>query len=1425
MGATGTVHSKCCVLSSRITLGKWSGDQSFVISDKVTRYDMVLGRDFLKHNNVIVDHGNDVIKIKDLIIDVNSLMNNTVDVSSDTDIGDNQISDSAGDLNEHGDGIKVNVNPLAEYECKAVGDHIIKPNSQKLVSFRIDDSFNRDQNNLICFEGRDISQYGCLIAKSLHDCNSQVYFCNVLNSSNNSVRIKNAGVIGKVMSCVLASEYEESKLNSMDNSAMTKQVHFEQPSDVSYREHRTKLKHINSLNLGLNLNDDQRNKLLAVLYKNHNYFAWDENSLGRTNLVEHKVPTGDSKPIEQYQYPIPTIAKEAMREQVEDMLKKGIIQDSASSWCSPVLLIKKILPDNSVKYRFCIDLRKVNDLTAKDCYSLPRIDETVDALGGSVFFSSMDIDRAFWQVVMADEDKHKFAFRVDGRLLEPNVMPFGSKNAPATFQRLLDKVLRGLTWKQCLVYIDDILVFGRSFEEHLTRLDAVLARIGEAGLLLKPEKCEFGKSEVKYLGFEISDKGLRPSQAKVAKLLATEPPKTTKVLHSFMCSINYYRTLIPLYSQLTARLLTMSTSKEKICKWAPETIEDFNNLKKSLANAPILVFPNFDKVFVLQCDASKFSIGGVCLQQYGIKLFPVMFFGRKLTAVEIRYSTTERELLAIVYAYLACYHLVYGRKIIFGTDHKPLVTLCKLKRPFDRLGRLLNHLMGVDYTLEYIPGPLNYLADFMSRVIIQDGTSSPSHICNINSIKLESSVNWVNEQSRDVAIQNVIQCIKNKSIDKAWLNLKSGSSWLRERKFLYIVQNVLMHGSSKIVVPEHFVNNILKLFHDSPFAGHRGFGSTVYAISCRYFWIRLYTDVKEYCRSCHVCQIFNYPNLTGRAPLIPILTSRPGEFVHLDYMGPFKVSRAGNKYICLAVDAHIKYLWFACTRTIDEISTALFLFSEIVCKVGPVENIVSDQGACFESNVFKHLCILIGSNKLRSSAYHPSGNGVIEVVNRVIKPNLAKYVSNSHDDWDLCLPLAVNSYNNTVHSSIGITPHEAMFNRPPVLLADIICNNKLPKETNASNVSDFTMAVYKNAIRVRNEISFNKAAAQAKQKAAYDQYVKNSRIYLIGDLVKLKNYSKAKPGFCQAFIEKSVGPYKVIKQCGDSSYRIQDDMGNSQVVHYDRLSPYKSREHVPNDNINYASPLRERIDVVKHNDLASNMRGFGGLVYLYKKKLGRVAARTLIDSETEDNLEIDPNINNDSFESASEEINVNVEAVASVGVNTVLNNVNLGTNGSEHDFMSLENFKSLFTLSCEKRLNTKGKTMAMCLGCLNWYEKLTGLRIHKLNCTKPVPRISAADKLVFDDWVSTLSVHVPNEKSSQFTISKNPTTSSAAQFPIDVTEDQEVELILAEKSFLKLKKSSDVFSDIDSDTSDGSEFDLNILRSSPENEWSDEKTD
>ena len=392
------------------------------------------------------------------------------------------------------------------------------------------------EGNDVYFEPKSILAQGGVIGKSVHDVNATSKYYNVVNIMNYAIVLKAGTRVGEMFASEIAPEpppqEEQKQLNEAGNGH----------------------KDILTLKLGETLTSTEKKKLQALLAEYHECFQWNFDSIGHTMLVTHSIPTGDHRPIVQKQYPIPTVAQESMRNQVKDLLDKGFIRESNSSWRSPILLIKKILADGTIQYRFCIDLRKVNDITAKDAYSLPRIDETVNALSGSKFLSTMDIDRAFWQVALDEADKRKTAFVVDGQLYEFNVMPFGSMNEPATFQRLMDKVLRGLTWKQCLVYLDDVLVFAKTFEQHLDHLINVFERIKSSGLRLKPAKCCFATEKVEYLGFTISSKGIQPSRIKVEALLKIKPPATTKLLHSFLCSINFYRGLIPNYGHLTVEL-------------------------------------------------------------------------------------------------------------------------------------------------------------------------------------------------------------------------------------------------------------------------------------------------------------------------------------------------------------------------------------------------------------------------------------------------------------------------------------------------------------------------------------------------------------------------------------------------------------------------------------------------------------------------------------------------------------------------------------------------------------------------------------------------------------------------------------------------------------------------------------------------------
>jgi hypothetical protein len=1181
--ATQNVTSHCTVTIAAIQIQGWSGKYQFTISDRITKNDVVIGRDFLKHFGVIINHGSDTLQLQDNLIrfidasiiqaipsNVNKIVtfdDKTELIPNDNSSGSDENIASLTNKQSTGPTVKIaSAIPLINYstddlDCHAACSTTIPPLSQRLVEL-LHGKIHNDKDFLF-FEPFYPMPIGCLIARSINSSTDKI-FCNVINTLVVPVTINKGSLLGRFVDGVLA---ENNDYNEQSNT-ITRQSQIKQSiavfeailNETSCPPHADAVqwKNVCSIPTGVRLSAQQLFKLRIVLLKNYSAFQWDPNGISRTNLVEHSINTGDHPPIRTKQYPIPTVAMEHIRAQAAQMLKDGTIRHSHSSWQSPILLIKQSQPDGSTKYRFCVDLRKVNAVTARDSYNLPRISETVDKLNGMMFFSNGDIDRAFWQVGVVEKDKCKHAFNVDGTLYEGNVMSFGSMNAPATFQRLMDTILKGLTWKQCLAYIDDILIFSRTFDAHLQHIDEVLSRIMNASLKLKPSKCSFGNHEVEYLGFRISDEGIQPSRKKVERLLQVKPPKTPDLLHSYLCSINFYRQDIPHFGHITAELHEMAASKVKFLTWTNEALRHFARLQQAFASAPILAFPDFDKPFYIQGDASAKAIGGACLQKHTSKpksefvFRPNCFFGRKLTKTERRWSATERELLALVYGYHICYHLVFGRRIVFLSDHKPLATLDKLKLPFGRLGQLLFKLEGVDYTIQYIEGAKNFLPDFLSRANFEELTKAVA-----NSILVTSSINWAQEQARDEEILRIMACIRKSATEANWKECTNGSRWFRERTELFILNNVLYHGKTRLVVPSHLKSNIMSLHHDSPFAGHRGSESMFKALEFRYYWNYMMTEIKNFCRSCTKCQKYNYSVIHNRAPMKSIEVTRRNQIWILDYMGPFKVSRHGNKYIILGCDAQDKWLEGCATPTFDAPTTASFTFNNIICRYGMVERLLTDQGVSFENHLFKELCRLVGTDKLHSSTYHAMGHGQVERVNKVIKPNLAKYVNDDEDDWDLYLQMAISSYNHSFHESIGMSPFEARFGYKPTLLADVIMNNK-SQETD-KHLSNFASGMIKFADHINNVLNENKAAAQHRQKYYYDRILHANAYFRIGDRVKITNY-RVRPGHSKAFEPKFLGPYTIVQRSNEFNYLLSSPNARNELVHYNRMSHFRDRE-------------------------------------------------------------------------------------------------------------------------------------------------------------------------------------------------------------------------------------------------------------------------
>ena len=368
--------------------------------------------------------------------------------------------------------------------------------------------------------------------------------------------------------------------------------------------------------------------------------------LGRTSVVKHHIHTGNSAPIKQRPWREPLGMKNVVKEELDKMTKQGVIEPSSSAWASPIVLVKK--KDGSI--RFCVDYRKLNSITTKNAYSLPRIEDNLDALKGAKFFSTLDLVSGYWQVEMAPEDKEKTTFCTKYGLFQFKVMPFGLSNAPGTFERLMETVLRGMQWERAVLYLDDIIVFSDSVEEHLKRLEEILQRLRAANLMLKPSKCHFFKRQVEFLGHIVSQDGVSTDPHKVEAVKEWPIPRRVRDVRAFLGLTGYYRRFIQNYGEI-AKPLHELTEKNTEFVWTTEREQAFQKLKSSLTTAPILGYPSAeeDDVFLLDTDASNCHIGAVLSQRQGEEEKVIAYGSKVLSKSEQNYCVTRRELLAVVH--------------------------------------------------------------------------------------------------------------------------------------------------------------------------------------------------------------------------------------------------------------------------------------------------------------------------------------------------------------------------------------------------------------------------------------------------------------------------------------------------------------------------------------------------------------------------------------------------------------------------------------------------------------------------------------------------------------------------------------------------------------------------------------------------------
>ena len=455
---------------------------------------------------------------------------------------------------------------------------------------------------------------------------------------------------------------------------------------------------------------DQKKELVTLLEKNDDLFVQNDIDLTRTDLVEMCIETKNHPPIAQRMRRLPFQKRCLVKQHVQEMQAAGVIRPSNSPWSSPIVLAKK--PDGSK--RFCVDYSKLNDVTVGDAFPLPNMEDLLLNLGRAKYYSSVDLKSGYWQVRVREEDKAKTAFAVPEGLFEFNVLPFGLKGGPGMFMRLMQQVLGDTQGKYCQCYIDDVIIYSATFEEHLEHLEDILGRIRKAGLKLKRSKCEFIVQKINFLGHVVTTDGISPQSEKTKVIDNLEPPKTPKGVREFLGMASFYRRFVPDFSR-TAKPLTNLTKKDVTYHWTGHCQEAFEKLKAALVSPPILAYPDMTKSFKLFTDASATAVGALLTQVQNGEERAIQYLSHQLNPAQQRYAAIEREAYAIVWALAKLRHILLGSKFTILCDHQPLKSLLTGSMRNARLQRWAIAIAEYGAPIEYRPGH-SQKADFVSRL-------------------------------------------------------------------------------------------------------------------------------------------------------------------------------------------------------------------------------------------------------------------------------------------------------------------------------------------------------------------------------------------------------------------------------------------------------------------------------------------------------------------------------------------------------------------------------------------------------------------------------------------------------------------------------------------------------------------------------------
>lgn len=853
-------------------------------------------------------------------------------------------------------------------------------------------------------------------------------------------------------------------------------------------------------------NSFSQNEEISRLIRNFSdIFSKSKHDIGSVNIEFCKINLSDTTPIALRPYRCSPADQKIIDAQIEELLKRKLIRRSLSAYAFPITLVSK--KDEGEKSRLVVDYRKLNKITLADNYPFPRIDDIIDKLYGSAIFSVFDISSGFWHVPMHPRDIQKTAFVTMNDHFEWLVMPFGFRNAPAIFQRIIYTILRKHKLTDfCHNYLDDILIHSSDQKTHSKHLELLFQAIRSEKIKFKLSKCQIARSEVSYLGHMLRPNEVRPLYSNTLAIEKLERPDTLKKLQSFLGKANYYRRFIPNFSQLMAPLHKL-LKKNCPFEWTEACQSCFDKVKEMLISQPVLTLFNPIERCYLITDASREGIGAILKQKSQDNLLhPVGYFSRKLLDYQTRYSVTELECLAIVESLNHWHHHLYGRQFTVITDHHALKWLRTIKNPGSRLYNWSLRLDQYDFDVKYIPGSMNIEADYLSRSPIDFNNENKTYLRMINSLTHEEIV--------------------SSQISEFPIGTPLPKGYFRKKDIIMRKKR----GIEKVYLP--FCLRA-KLVHDTHMKyGHIGFKKMCRIICSRYIWPDMTSDIRLYALTCEICvqAKTNHRKPLGTLSHLPFASS-PFEYISIDTVGGLSGYSSVNVYLHLAIDHLSRYVWALPSKT--QTAKDFIKLIKLVEENGKPLKILADQYAGINS---RELLAYLKSNDFNitfTTVDCPQSNGLVERVNQTLMNRLrCKHLEKNKTSWAKLVQQVVEEYNST--------PHDTTTFPPGFRLLDKRDENTEEIDINTAR----TIAIRNTKLQFENH------------KKNYDEkHVQHE--FQPGDMVFKENVNKIQRRKLDPAL---LGPYKIIRKLSNVIYEIEpvNRVGRTELVRISKLTPHHS---------------------------------------------------------------------------------------------------------------------------------------------------------------------------------------------------------------------------------------------------------------------------